>query len=121
MCLSDFIEYKHINEFEAVTGYRNWRVEISNPKELFSECQPYKWFEKNQLFEGPHEVKDKNSGIYSYNNNHYNYNYNYYYNYNYNNNYNYNQNDYYKHHQYNDYNDFNSVSQPLPMQPADNL
>jgi len=88
MCLPDFIEFKQIDESEAVTGYRNWRNSIRNDETLFSENQDYKW----SKFEGPHLVKSEDSGIYSYNyysyNNNYSYNYSYKYsNYYYNNNY----------------------------------
>lgn len=87
MCLPDFKEFKQIDESSPIIGYRAWRNEIKNSSLILkSEYQEYSW----SKFEGPHEVKDKDSGIYAYNNykNNYNY-YNYYYN-NYYNNYNYN-------------------------------
>ena len=86
MCLPDFIGYKQIEEFNSLIGYRFWRNKLTdNSLILMSEHRDYNW---NKL-EGPHEVKEKDSGIYAYNNNYNNYNYNnnYYNNYN-NNNYN---------------------------------
>ena len=88
MCLPNFVEFKQISEDSPIIGYRNWRVPIREPK-LLSEYMNYKW----SMIEGPHEVLDKDSGIYSYNyyNNNYNNNYNHYNN-NYNNYYNYSYN-----------------------------
>ena len=92
MCLPNFIEFDNVIESEVLIGYRDWRNLIKDSLILESENQTYKW----SKIEGPHEVKQENSGIYSYNynnnynNNHYNnnnYNYNYYYK-NYNNYYN---------------------------------
>ena len=102
MCLPDFIGYKQIEEFNSLIGYRFWRNKLTdNSLILMSEHRDYNW---NKL-EGPHEVKEKDSGIYAYNyynyysNNYYNnnYYYNYYNNYNYNNNY----NNYYNNYNYN--------------------
>jgi hypothetical protein len=107
MCLSNFIEFDNVIESEALIGYRDWRNLIKDSLILESENQKYKW----SKIEGPHEVKQENSGIYSYNYNSYNYNsynynsHNYYYYYNnyYNNNYNsYNYN--YENYNYNYYN-----------------
>lgn len=94
MCLPNFKEFKQIDELNSLIGYRNWRVLIKEPNKLISEYVNHSWLKK---IEGPHEVLDKDSGIYSYNNNNYynnNYYYynNYYYNYYYDNNYNYNNN-----------------------------
>lgn len=86
MCLPDFIEFKQIEESEAVIGYRNWRNKIKNDNILISENQDYNW----SKLEGPHLIKLKDSGIYSYNYNYNNYYYNYNNYYNYYNNYNYN-------------------------------
>jgi len=108
MCLPDFERFEQISEDTPIIGYRFWKNPIKNSNILTSLNRDYEW-NKN---EGPHEVLDKDSGIYSNNNyNNYNYNYNhynnYYYNYNnynynsnnpyynYNNNYNYNHNYYY--------------------------
>lgn len=102
MCLPNFERFDNISEDKALVGYRSWRLSVKNPANLISEAQDYNW---DKVIEGPHEVKDKDSGIYAYNN--YNYydnynNYNYYYNYNYNNDnyYNYNYN-YYNYDNYN--------------------
>lgn len=93
MCLPNFVEFKQIEESNPVIGYRSWKIWIENPYILRSESRNYN---QAKVIEGPHEVLENNSGIYSYNNNNYNYynnynnnnnNYNYYYSYN--NNYNY--------------------------------
>jgi hypothetical protein len=90
MCLPKFIEFKNIPEQDAVTGYRAWKNKIQDSNILISEYANYTWKE----IEGPHEVLEENSGIYSYNN-YNNSNYNYYNNNNYNyNNYNNNNNNY---------------------------
>ena len=87
MCLPYFERFDNISEDDPLIGYRNWRLPISNPITLISENQKYDWI---KVIEGPHEVKDSNSGIYAYNNyynndyNYYNYNYSYNYNYYYN-------------------------------------
>jgi len=73
MCLTNFIEFKQISQDNPVIGYRDWQVYLDNPTILRSMYVDYKW-EKD--IEGPHEVLEKDSGIYSYNN--YNYNYPYY-------------------------------------------
>jgi len=93
MCLPNFIETKDIPISEPLIGYRTWRNQIKgNPLILISENQNYIW----SKLEGPHEVKEIDSGIYAYNNNYYNYNnYNNYYNYYNYNNYYYNYNNYY--------------------------
>ena len=77
MCLPDFQEFKKVSEDEAITGYRNWRIYIKNSDALLSESQDHIW---DKRIEGPHEVRDFNSGIYAYNNyyNDYHYYYNYY-------------------------------------------
>ncbi len=82
MCLPNLIENRIININTPIVGYRNWLLPINNGELLKSLNQNYEW---NQIIEGPHEVLESNSGIYSYNNNNY-YN-NYYYNYGCNNNY----------------------------------
>jgi hypothetical protein len=93
MCLPDFVEFNKINESITLIGYRDWRNLIKDSLILESENQTYKW----SKIEGPHEVKQENSGIYSYNYNYNSYNNNYY-----NNNYNYkNYNYYYKNNNYN--------------------
>ena len=99
MCLPDFIEMKNLSQDEAVTGYRNWKVKINEDNNLKSEYIDYIWITELTS----HEVREENSGIYSYcSYNNYNYNYyNYYNNYNHN-NYNYN---YYNY--YNNYNNYN--------------
>ncbi len=85
MCLPDFVEFKDIKEDNPLIGYRTWRNTIKSLN-LKSENQDYIW---TSPIDGPHEVLNKNSGLYAYNynynNNNYNYIYNYYY-YNYNNN-----------------------------------
>ena len=74
MCLPNFIETKDIPISEPLIGYRTWRNQIKgNPLILISENQNYIW----SKLEGPHEVKEIDSGIYAYNNNYYNYNNNY--------------------------------------------
>ena len=88
MCLPDFIEFQQINEENALTGYRNWKLSLNNLTRFKSETIDFQW---NKVIEGPHEVLDSNSGIYAYNNNYYNNNNN---NYDNNNNYNYNNNNY---------------------------
>ena len=81
MCLPDFKEFVQIDKNQPLVGYRNWRNNYNNNK-LISEYQDYNWKKE----EGPHKVKDKDSGIYAYNNYnndnyHYHYlNYNNYYN-----------------------------------------
>jgi hypothetical protein len=101
MCLPDFVEFDNVIESEALIGYRSWRNGIKDSLILESENQKYKW----SKIEGPHEVKQENSGIYNYN--YYNYNY---YNYNYyNNNYNY-KNYNYKNYNYKNYNNSYNLS-----------
>jgi len=80
MCLPDFIEMKNLSQDEAVTGYRNWKVKINEDNNLKSEYIDYIWITELTS----HEVREENSGIYSYcSYNNYNYNYyNYYNNYN---------------------------------------
>ena len=92
MCLPDFVEFKRITKANAITGYRNWRLQIKDST-LMSTNQDFIWIPGKI---GRHLVKQENSGVYSYNynyyynnnnnnnyyNNYYN-NYNYYYNYNY--------------------------------------
>jgi hypothetical protein len=102
MCLPDFERFDNILESNPLIGYRNWRLIIKNPTILISENQDYNW---NKVIEGPHKVKNSNSGIYAYNyynnyNNYYNYCNYYYNNYNYNNYYNY-CNYYYNNYNYN--------------------
>jgi|SRR5260221_744447 len=95
MCLPNFKEFKQIDEKDAIIGHRIWRNSINeNELVLRSEYLDHYW----KSIEGPHEVREINSGIYAYN---YNYNYNNYYNY-YNNyyNYNYNYNNYYNYNYY---------------------
>jgi hypothetical protein len=104
MCLPNLIEYKQIDKSNPIIGYRKWK-NIINPESLIlkSEYIDYEW----SKLEGPHEVREINSGIYAYNNN-YNYYYNNYYN-NYNNyNYynNYNNYNYYYNNYYNNYNNY---------------
>lgn len=70
MCLPDFKELKQIDESNPIIGYRNW-INVINNLELCSIAQIYTW----QELEGPHEVKERNSGIYAYN--YYNYHNNY--------------------------------------------
>ena len=78
MCLPDFVKFKQIEKDTALTGYKIWRnVKKEDNLTLLSEYMTYEWKE----IEGPHEVLEENSGIYSYNN--YNYYNNYYYNYHY--------------------------------------
>ena len=103
MCLPDFIEFKNIDESTPMIGYRNWRLPAKGDSLiLISESLNYNW---DKIIEGPHKVKNSNSGIYAYNNYNYN-NYNNYYNYNYYNNYyNYNYNNY--NNNYNYYNNNN--------------
>lgn len=98
MCLPDFEKFDSISEANALTGYRNWRLSIENPINLISENQNYDWI---RVIEGPHEVKDSNSGIYAYNNN-----YTYTYNNNNNNNYNYDNYNYYTYTYNNTYNNY---------------
>jgi len=101
MCLPDFVEFNKINESITLIGYRDWRNLIKDSLILESENQKYKW----SKIEGPHEVKQENSGIYSYNYNNKNYkNYNYYYN---NNNYNYNYKNYYYYYNSNNHKNYN--------------
>ena len=88
MCLPNLIEMKNLSQDEAVTGYRNWRVKIKEDNNLKSEYIDYTWLTELTS----HEVREENSGIYSYN-------YNNYYNYNY-----YNNNNYYNYYNYNNYN-----------------
>ncbi len=77
MCLPNFKEFKQIDEKDAIIGHRIWRNSINeNELVLRSEYLDHYW----KSIEGPHEVREINSGIYAYN---YNYNYNNYYNYNY--------------------------------------
>ena len=64
MCLPDFERFEIIPKENAITGYRVWRNLISPSIALLSENQNYQW--KGKL-EGPHEVKDTDSGIYAYN------------------------------------------------------
>ena len=68
MCLPNLIEYKQIDESNPIIGYRIWRNTI-NPSSniLISEYMDYKWHK----IEGPHEIKESNSGIYAYSNNYY--------------------------------------------------
>ena len=82
MCLPNFKEFKRIPKNKSLIGFKSWRLNIKDPIELISESRDYKW---NKIIEGPHQVKDVDSGIYAYN-----YNNNNYYNNNYNNNYYYN-------------------------------
>ena len=77
MCLPDFVEFKQIDELSPLVGYRVWRNGIKDSLVLTSESQDYNWKE----IEGPHKIREVDSGIYAYN---YNYNNNYYNNYNYN-------------------------------------
>lgn len=91
MCLPDFVKFENIKQENAVIGYRNWKLEIKSSK-LYSTYRNYEW---NKVIDGPHEVKNSDSGIYSYYNYNYRYSNNNYYNsnknnYNYNNRYNYN-------------------------------
>src|SRR5260221_14776990 len=75
MCLPNFKEFKQIDEKDAIIGHRIWRNSINeNELVLRSEYLDHYW----KSIEGPHEVREINSGIYAYN-----YNYNNYYNYNY--------------------------------------
>ena len=107
MCLPNFIQMKNLSQDKAVTGYRNWKVKINEDNNLKSEYIDYIWITELTS----HEVREENSGIYSYcnynyynnyNNNYYNNNYyNNYYNYNYNNNYNNYNNNYYNNNYYN--------------------
>src|SRR5579859_5538605 len=92
MCLPDFIKIEQVSEDKTLTGYRNWRNLISGSLNLHSSNQNYIWLPEGEKT----EVKDNNSGYYSYNNynNYYNYYYHYYNYYN-NNYYNYNYNNYY--------------------------
>jgi hypothetical protein len=89
MCLPDFEQFKQVEESEALLGYRTWKNFYKNDSNLMSSNKNYIWKPK---VEGPHLVKDNNSGLYAYNhnnyynNNYYNNNYNYYYD-NYDNNY----------------------------------
>jgi hypothetical protein len=116
VCLPDFKRFEQIDENNPLTGYRVWRIEIKNPTNLISENLNYRWI---RIIEGPHEIKETDSGIYSYNNrynyfdkyynndNNYSYNddndnnnytynkHNRYYNCNYNYNYNYKNSYYY--------------------------
>ena len=103
MCLPDFIEFKNLSQDEAVTGYRNWKVKINEDNNLKSEYIDYIWITELTS----HEVREENSGIYSYCNykynncNYYNYNnYNYNYKYNNYNYYNYYSNNYYNNNYY---------------------
>ena len=84
MCLPNFIQMKNLSQDKAVTGYRNWKVKINEDNNLKSEYIDYIWITELTS----HEVREENSGIYSYCNYNYNNNYN-----NYNNNY--NNNNYY--------------------------
>ena len=77
MCLPNYIETKIIDESNPMIGYRNWKLPFRSNK-LKSSSVEYEWSE----IEGPHIIKEDNSGIYAYSN--YNYNYS---NYNYDNNY----------------------------------
>ena len=88
MCLPNYIETKIIDESNPMIGHRNWKLLFKSNK-LKSTYIEYEWSE----IEGPHIIKEKDSGIYAYSNyNYYNYNYYNYYsnNYNYSNNYYYN-------------------------------
>ena len=96
MCLPDFKEFRIVEESEAIIGYRNWRLNTNNNR-LESLHQNYIWSKK---IEGPHVIKESDSGIYSYYNNN---DYNNYNNYNYNNDYN-NYNNYNNYYNYNYYN-----------------
>lgn len=103
MCLPNFIEFRQIEESSPIIGYRNWKVDIkTNKLELLSEFQNYIY---RSPVDGPHEVKDRDSGIYSYCNYNYNNYYNYYDDYNYCNKYlNHNHNYYnYKHNKNHNY------------------
>jgi hypothetical protein len=109
MCLPNFEKFINVDQSKGLTGYRTWRLRIKEPAILLSEFQEYKW---DKIIEGPHKVKDINSGIYAYNNDHNNYyhnNYyynNYYYNNYYSNYYKYNYN--YNNDHYNYYNNYNN-------------
>ena len=99
MCLSNFIEFKTLEEKDALTGYRIWKSPISNPKILKSLNQEYIWTPDQR----DAKVTEKDSGYYAYNynNNNNNYNNNYYNNSN--NNYYYNYYYYYNNYNYNNY------------------
>jgi len=84
MCLPGFVEFRQIGESSPFIGYRAWKNKLENSLVLISENQDYLW----KKIEGPHEIRETNSGIYAYNYNSYNYN-NYYDNYYNNNNYRY--------------------------------
>ncbi len=100
MCLPKFQRFEQVSESTPLTGYRTWKNKIKDSLILTSEYRDYDWSE----IEGPHEIKDADSGIYAYNNYYNYYYYNYYYNYNCYNNYN-----YYNNNNYN-YNCYNFVS-----------
>jgi hypothetical protein len=100
MCLPNFERFEVIDESNPIIGYRKWRLSIENPIQLKSDYTDYNW---TNVIEGPHEVTDKDSGIYSYNNYYNNYN-NEYYNYYYYSNYGYHY--YYNNRNYNNHNNF---------------
>ena len=92
MCLPGFQEFRDLQETEAIVGYRNWRNTIKpRSLDLRSEYENYTW----KVAEGQHEVKEKDSGLYSYNN--------YYRSYDNNNNYHFDNNNYYNYNYYNNY------------------
>ena len=70
MCLPNFQNFSQIDESSPIIGYRTWRNKIKDSLILKSENREYNWSKS----EGPHEVKDSDSGIYAYDYNNYNYN-----------------------------------------------
>lgn len=77
MCIfgdkSQILEQIVVPKSEALTGYRNWRVNSRDPRALLSESREYEWLVEPTA---TNPTEDNEEGYYNYYN--YNYNYNYY-------------------------------------------